>query len=166
MVTCLRTPKNELVVVPNSKIVNEEVVNYTALARNEGLILHTTVNIGYDTPWRQVEAILLEAAARTPNLLREPKPFVLQKELGVFAITYELNAYCNDPRLIVELYALLHRNMLDVFNEHGVQIMTPAYESDPQQAKVVTVEEGFGVPARGNGRAEATPVARSPRNIP
>ena len=97
MVTHLRTPKNEEVIVPNSAILNQEVLNYSAMARKEGLILHTTVGIGYETPWRQVEAMLIEAAERTPGLLKEPAPFVLQRGLGDFCVTYEINAYCDAP---------------------------------------------------------------------
>jgi small-conductance mechanosensitive channel len=136
-VTHLRTPKNEEVVVPNSTIMGSEVVNYSSLAKSPGLILHTTVGIGYETPWRQVEAILLDAAERTPGLLKDPKPFVLATALGEFAITYQINAYCGEPTRMARLYSDLHRNILDVFNEHGVQIMTPAYEGDPPEPKVV-----------------------------
>ncbi len=93
-VTHLRSLKNEEIVVPNSMLLNSSVVNYSALARSHGLILHTTVGIGYETPWRQVEAMLLMAAERTEGLAREPAPFVLQKALGDFCVTYELNAYC------------------------------------------------------------------------
>jgi small-conductance mechanosensitive channel len=147
LVTHLRTPKNEEVVVPNSTILGSEVVNYSSLARERGLILHTTVGIGYETPWRQVEALLLEAARRTPGLLHEPPPFVLQKALGDFAVTYEVNAYCDAPHRMAVLYAELHRNILDVFNEYGVQIMTPAYEGDPDRPKVVPKERWYTAPA-------------------
>jgi small-conductance mechanosensitive channel len=148
--TYLRSPKNEEIVIPNQLIVNSEVVNFSTLARNSsGLILHTIVSIGYQTPWRQVEAMLLEAARRTPGLLPQPAPFVLQKKLGVFAVDYEINAYCDDPRIMFPLYSVLHRNILDVFNEYGVQIMTPAYEGDPEQPKVVPQERWFIAPADG-----------------
>ncbi len=100
--TYLRSPKNEEIVIPNQLIVNSEVVNFSTLARSSsGLILHTIVGIGYETPWRQVEAMLLEAAARTPGLLPEPRPFVLQKTLGTFAVDYEINAYCDNPQMHV-----------------------------------------------------------------
>jgi small-conductance mechanosensitive channel len=148
MVTHLRTPKNEEIVVPNSVILGAEVINYSTLAKERGLILHTTVGIGYETPWRQVEAMLLEAAARTPGLLRSPEPFVLQLKLGDFCVTYELNAYCDDPQAMWRLYTALHQNILDVFNEHGVQIMTPAYEGDPERPKVVPRSEWYAAPAR------------------
>ena len=147
LVTHLRTPKNEEVVVPNSTILGAEVVNFSSMARERGLILHTTVGIGYETPWRQVEAMLLEAARRTAGLRPEPAPFVLQKSLGDFCVTYEINVYCETPRAMNALYSALLRNILDVFNEYGVQIMTPAYEGDPQVPKVVPKEGWFTPPA-------------------
>ena len=150
MVTHLRTIKNEEVVVPNSTIINSNIVNYSTLAGSRGLILHTTVGIGYETPWRQVEAMLLLAAERTPGLLKEPEPFVLHKSLGDFAVTYELNAYCDDPRAMARLYTAMHQNILDVFNEHGVQIMTPAYEGDPETPKVVPKDQWYQAPAKTN----------------
>ena len=148
MVTHLRTAKNEEVVVPNSLVLQSHVVNYTKLARSHGLILHTTVSIGYETPWRQVEAMLSLAAERTDGVLREPSPFVLEKALGDFAVAYELNAYVDTAQFLPQRYAELHRNVLDVFNEYGVQIMTPAYEGDPEQPKVVPREQWFMTPAR------------------
>ncbi len=151
LVTRLRSPKNEEIVVPNSIILNSNVINYSALANQAGLILHTTVGIGYETPWRQVEAMLLLAADRTPGLLKLPPPFVLQKSLGDFCVTYEINVYCDQPSSMGSLYAGLHRNILDVFNEYGVQIMTPAYEGDPQQPKVVRKEQWFAPPAQAPG---------------
>lgn len=148
LVTYLRTPKNEVVAIPNSSILNGDVVNYSTLARQQGLILHTTVGIGYETPWRQVEAMLLQAAERTPGLLREPPPFVRHNSLGDFCVVYEINVYCAEPQLMGLLYTELHRNILDVFNEYGVQIMTPAYEGDPDQAKLVPRDQWYAAPAR------------------
>jgi small-conductance mechanosensitive channel len=150
-VTLLRTPKNEEVIIPSSMILSSHVINYSSLAREKGLILHTTVGIGYETPWRQVEAMLIEAANRAEGLLREPPPFVLQKSLGDFCVTYEINVYCDRPQEMAKLYTALHRNILDVFNEHGVQIMTPAYEGDPEQPKVVPKEQWYAAPAKAPG---------------
>jgi small-conductance mechanosensitive channel len=149
LVTHLRTLKNEIVAVPNSLIMNSQVVNYTVLAREHGLILHRTIGIGYEAPWRQVEAMLLEAAGRTPGFLKDPPPFVLQLGFGEFCITYELNAYCADARAMPELYTALDRSIVDVFNEYGVQIMTPAYISDPQKPKVVPKADWYPPPAHG-----------------
>jgi small-conductance mechanosensitive channel len=148
MVTHLRSVKNEELVMPNSLILNSNLINYSSLAREHGLILHTTVGIGYETPWRPVEAMLLMAAERTPGLLREPPPFILQKSLDDFAVTYELNVYCDRPLAMYQLYTELHRNILDVFNEYGVQIMTPSYVADPAAPKVVPKDQWFAGPAQ------------------
>jgi small-conductance mechanosensitive channel len=163
-VTHLRTPKNEEVVIPNSTLLGNNVVNYSSLARTQGLILHTTVGIGYETPWRQVEAMLLLAASRTPGLGKEPAPFVRQKSLGDFAIVYEINVPCDTPQAMGALYSLLHQNILDVFNEYGVQIMTPAYEGDPEVPKLVAKEQWWTLPARDapspeNGSQTSVPDA-------
>jgi small-conductance mechanosensitive channel len=147
-VTHLRTIKNEEVTIPNSTILNSEVVNYSVLAKTKGLILHTTVGIGYETPWRQVEAMLLESARRTKGLMQEPSPFIRQLALADFAVTYELNVHCDNVQIIGEAYTDLHRNILDVFNEYGVQIMTPAYEGDTPEPKVVPKENWFAAPAK------------------
>jgi small-conductance mechanosensitive channel len=103
-VTHLKTTKNEEIIVPNSMIVNSHVINYSSLAREKGLILHTAVTIGYDAPWRQVHALLLMAAERTPGLLQEPAPFVHQKSLDDFYVTYELNVYTDRPLEMARLY--------------------------------------------------------------
>jgi len=148
MVTRLRTIKNEEAVIPNSSIVQANVLNYSALCREQGLILYTRVGIGYEVPWRQVEGMLLLAAERTPHVRREPPPFVLHLKLGDFAVEYELNVYCDDAHAMEELYTELRRNVLDAFNEYGVQIMTPEYESDPREAKVVPRDKWYAAPAR------------------
>lgn len=148
MITRLRTAKNEVVVIPNTNILNANVVNYSSMAREQKLILHTMVGIGYDTPWRQVEALLLGAAERTEGLLKDPPPFVLQKQLGDFAVNYELNAYYSNEQSILLTYSKLHANIQDVFNEFGVQIMSPSYEADPESAKIVPKDRWFAAPAK------------------
>jgi small-conductance mechanosensitive channel len=156
-VTHLRSVKNEELIIPNSQILAAEVLNYSSLAGAHGLILHTEVGIGYETPWRQVEAMLLLAAERTPGLATELRPFVLEKKLGDFAVTYELNVYCTNVQGLNRLYAALHRNILDVFNEYGVQIMTPAYEGDPAEPKVVARKDWYAAPAPNLAPAPAKP---------
>jgi small-conductance mechanosensitive channel len=145
--TYLRTIYNEAIAVPNTNIVNSHVINYTALAKLDGLALHTTVGIGYETPWRQVEAMLFMAADRTPGIRKDKKGFIRQLSLGDFAVAYELSVYCSEPRNMFWVYSDLHRNILDVFNEFGVQIMTPAYVRDPETPKVVPKDQTFAAPA-------------------
>jgi len=147
MTTRIQTIKNESVMIPNSNILNTNVTNYTVMAREPGLLLHTTVGIGYDTPWRQVEAMLLMAAERTEGLQKKPRPFVLQTLMGDYAVNYEINAFCIAANEMLAIKTELHRNIQDVFNEHGVQIMSPAYVADPASPKIVPPEDWYVKPA-------------------
>lgn len=147
----LRTIKNEEIVVPSSMIINSHVINYSSLAKERGLILHTAVTIGYDVPWRQVEALLLLATERTPGLLGEPAPFVLQTSLDDFYVSYELNVYTDQPQTMAAIYTDLHRNIQDAFNEYGVQIMSPSYRGDPAQPKIVPKDQWYKAPAKPPG---------------
>ena len=152
LVTHLRTFKNEEVVIPNSVLQNSHVTNYSSLAREQqGLILHTAVTIGYNTPWRQVHAFLLRAAEQTTGLLRDPAPFVLQTGLDDFYVRYELNAYIDDPREMLNIYSDLHQNIQDAFNEFEVQIMSPHYVFDPRSPAIVPRERWYEPPARPPG---------------
>jgi small-conductance mechanosensitive channel len=137
MVTLLRSYTNEEIIIPNLVLQNSNIINHTSNSKEKGLILHTTVGIGYETPWRQVDSMLKLAADRTEGLLKQPPPFVLQTLLGDFAINYDINVYCDDVANIYKYYTALHQNILDVFNENNVQIMTPAYMGDPTEPKVV-----------------------------
>jgi small-conductance mechanosensitive channel len=145
--THIRTIKNEDVIVPNSTILNSNITNYSSLAREKGLILHTAVTIGYDAPWRQVHAMLLMAAGRTEGLQHEPPPFVLQTSLDDFYVRYELNVYTDAPQDMVQIYSELHKNIQDCFNEYGVQIMSPHYLGDPTNAKIVPQDKWYAPPA-------------------
>jgi small-conductance mechanosensitive channel len=129
-------------------IVNSHVINYSSLAQQKGLILHTKVTIGYDAPWRQVHAMLLMAAEKTPGLLREPPPFVLQTSLDDFYVSYELNVYTDNPLEMARVYSELHQNIQDAFNEYGVQIMSPSYRFDPDRPKVVPKDKWYTPPAK------------------
>jgi small-conductance mechanosensitive channel len=160
-VTHLKTFKNEEIVIPNSQILSGDVINYSSFAKTQGLILYTEVGIGYETPWRQVEAMLLEAAGRCQLPSGEPpRAFVRLKKLADFAVTYEANVYCTDITAMLPMYGALHRHILDVFNEYGVQIMTPAYEGDPEQPKIVPPKDWFTAPAVAP--ASPTPGLRVP----
>jgi small-conductance mechanosensitive channel len=153
LITRLRSFKNEEIVIPNSLLLNSNIINYSKRAKDLGLIIHTIVGIGYETPWRQVDAMLKLAADRTEGLLKQPPPYVLKKSLGDFAVNYEINAYCNDVVRMNVLYTTLHQNILDIFNENNVQIMTPAYEGDPEIPKVVPRDQWF-TPLAGEGNQQ------------
>jgi len=129
LVTRVRSIKNMEITIPNSMVLGSHIINYSADASSTGLILNTTVTIGYDAPWRKVHEILKNAAERTGLLCQVPKPFVLQTALGDFYVSYELNAYTRQPNEMAQIYSELNQNIQDCFNEAGVEIMSPHYES-------------------------------------
>jgi len=141
LVTRIRSHKNEEVIMPNSILLNSQITNYSVKAEGLGVVLHTMVGIGYETPWRLVDAMLKLAAKRTEGLLSEPPPYVLKKSLADYAVNYEINAYCKDVNRINAVYSALHQNILDVFNENNVQIMTPSYEADTEIPKMVAKKD-------------------------
>jgi len=146
--TKLRTNKREEVNIPNNLLVSTTTKNFSRLAGTEGVILYTTITIGYDAPWRQIHAMLIEAARRTPGLHAEPPPFVNQTALSDFYVEYQLNAHLERPEKRIRVLADLHANIQDVFNEHGVQIMSPHYEADPADKKWVPRERWHEPPAK------------------
>jgi small-conductance mechanosensitive channel len=132
LVTRVRTTKNVDVTIPNAMVLGAHTLNYTTMARSEGLILHTGVTIGYDAPWRKVHELLIAAALATPGIRRRPEPFVLQKSLDDSYVSYELNAYTDEAgaAAMQQLYSALHAGIQDRFNEAGVEIMSPHYRAE------------------------------------
>ena len=129
LVTRICTQKKEVVTIPNGTVLGGVVVNYSAEARQKGVIFHTTVTIGYNAPWRQVHELLISAARATEDVLCDPAPFVVQTALNDFYVGYELNASTVNPKNMQNIYSKLHQNIQDKFNEAGVEINSPHYTS-------------------------------------
>jgi small-conductance mechanosensitive channel len=129
LVTRIRTIRNEEITIPNAIVLGNSVTNYSREAKTLGLILHTSVTIGYDAPWRTVHGLLIDAALATPGLLRDPRPFVWQTALNDFYVTYEINAYTSAAHDAPSIYADLHARIQDAFYAAGVEIMSPHYAS-------------------------------------
>ena len=146
--TRIRTNKRELVTIPNTVLAGQVTKNYTQAQEREPVVVGTGVTIGYDTPWRQVEGLLLLAAERTPGVRKDPAPWVNQRSLGDFYVDYELCVALEDATRRVATLTALHASILDTFNEYGVQITSPNYEADPEAPKVVPREQWFAAPAR------------------
>jgi len=127
LVTRIRTIKNEIISIPNSTVMNGYTVNYSSDSADKGLIIHTTVTIGYDVPWKEMHKALLNAADRTNLLLREPNPFVLQTSLDDFYVSYQINAHTKDPNKQAAIYSQLHCNIQDCCYEAGIEILSPHY---------------------------------------
>ncbi len=127
LVTRIRTPKNEVVTIPNSFVMSSHTVNFSQSAREYGLIIHSEVSIGYDVPWRKVNKLLIEAALNTPGVVDDPRPFVLSTSLNDWYPVYQVNAYIKDADKLAQIYSDLHQNIQDCFCEEGVEIMSPHY---------------------------------------
>jgi small-conductance mechanosensitive channel len=145
--TKITTPWDDEMAIPNAVVAGTILRNYSRSRSPGGPLLSTRVTIGYDAPWRQVHALLLEAARRTPGLLAEPAPFVLQRALSDFYVEYEVNARIAIPALRLRVLSDLHANIQDQFNAHGVQIMSPHFIRGEERPVVVPRERWFAAPA-------------------
>ncbi|WP_338409596.1 mechanosensitive ion channel family protein [uncultured Flavobacterium sp.] len=130
LVTRLRTIKNEIITIPNSAVLSGNTTNYTSECYEKGLIIHTSVTIGYDVPWRNMHQALIDAALRVELILKEPAPFVFQTGLDDFYVVYQINAYTNEASKQALIYSNLHQNIQDVCNERGIEILSPHYRAE------------------------------------
>ena len=146
--TKIKTPRGEEVTIPNAVVMGQVTTNFSRFAETDGVYTATSLTIGYDTPWRQVHALLLLAAERTPGIRSQPKPAVRQTALQDFYVQYTLLVSLEQPHLRAPTLDALHGNIQDAFNEYGVQIMSPNYEADPEGPKVVPPEQWYAAPAK------------------
>ena len=142
LVTRVKTIKNEIVSIPNSTVMSSHTTNYSSETANQGLIMHTTITLGYDVPWKLVHKTVLEAADRTDLLLKDPKPFVLQTSLDDFYVSYQINAYTKDANKQAKIYSDLHQNIQDCCNEVGIEILSPHYRAT-RDGNMSTIPEGY-----------------------
>lgn len=142
LVTRIRTTKNEIISIPNSTVMSSHTINYSSDTVSNGLILHTTVTIGYDVPWKDIQQALIEAADRTEFLLKDPKPFVLQTSLEDFYVAYQINAYTKEANKQAGIYSELHKNIQDCCNEMGIEILSPHYRA-ARDGNMTTIPENY-----------------------
>ena len=152
--TKVKTPRGEEVTIPNAVVMSDVTTNYTRFADTDGVYVSTSVTIGYDTPWRQVHALLLLAAERTSGVRSKPKPVVRQTALQDFYVHYTLLVSLEQPHTRALVLDALHANILDAFNEFGVQITSPNYEADPESRKIVPPEQWYASPAKAPSTSE------------
>jgi small-conductance mechanosensitive channel len=164
LATRVRTIKNEDITIPNSLVLGSAMTNYTRQASSLGLILHTSVTIGYEAPWRQIHGLLIDAALATPEILATPPPFVWQTALNDFYVTYEINAYTANARDMINTYAVLHANIQDKFFAAGVEIMSPHYTSvrDGHTVQIPEAQRppGYRAPAFRVEHVDVDPISR------
>ena len=140
LVTHIRTVKNVEITLPNASVLSGAIFNFSSVAKESALILHTSITIGYDAPWRRVHELLIDAASATRHILTNPPPFVLQTALNDFYVSYQVNAYTDHPHEMARIYSELHQNIQDKFNEGGVEIMSPHY-SQLRDGNTTTIPE-------------------------
>ncbi|PAX49099.1 mechanosensitive ion channel family protein [Brunnivagina elsteri] len=143
-VTRIRTIKNVVITIPNGTVLTSQITNYSALAQDADyyLVLHSTVTLGYDVPWRKVHHVLTDAALATSHILKEPAPFILQTSLDDFYVSYEINAYTNQPAIMARIYSELHQNIQDKCNEADIEILSPHY-SAIRDGNQITIPENY-----------------------
>lgn len=127
LVTRVKTPKNEIVTIPNSFVMSSMTTNYSSSANEYGLIIHTDVTFGYEVPWEQVHQLMIESALDTDLILKDPKPFVLQTKLDDWYVVYQINAYTRNPECMAKIYSDLHQNIQDKFHAAGIEVMSPHF---------------------------------------
>lgn len=143
LVTRIRTIKNEIITVPNSNILTGSSINYSMSSKESaGLIIHSSVTIGYDVPWRKVHEMLIEAASRTPLIEPTPNPFVLQTSLDDFYVSYQVNAYTHEASSQAAIYSDMHALIQDIFAKNGVEIMSPHYRANREGPDTTPVMNG------------------------
>ncbi len=142
LVTRVRTIKNEIISIPNSTVMNSHTINYSSDAPEKGLIIHSTVTIGYDVPWRDMHQALIDAAVKTELILPKPKPFVLQTSLEDFYVSYQINAYVREANKQAVIYSNLHQNIQDICNERGIEILSPHYRA-ARDGNMVTIPPSY-----------------------
>jgi len=151
LVTRIRTIKNVEITIPNGMVMGSHIMNYSAVSKGQGLILNTTVTLGYDIPWRLIHETLIKAAQATSGILPEPSPFVLQKSLDDFYVSYELNAYTDQPNKMAVIYSELHQTVQDYCNEAGIEILSPHYgalrDGNPSSIPSDYLPKGYQAPS-------------------
>lgn len=140
LVTRIRTSKNVDVTIPNGTVLGAHIVNYSTVAEKEGLILHTSVTLGYDVPWRTIHEVMIGAAKATEGILDEPAPFVLQTALDDHYVHYELNGYTRVPKQMPQIYSEIHSRLQDDFAAAGIEILSPVYEA-ARDGSAITIPE-------------------------
>lgn len=150
--TKITTRRREEITIPNSLLTSDAVTNYSRLVGKDGAVVGTEVTIGYDAPWRQVEAMLKLAAARTPGIRQEPAPRVIQKSLADFYVEYELLFNIDRAEDRPQILSKVRAQIQDAFNEFGVQIMSPHFEEQPTGKVFVPKSEWFAAPAKDSNK--------------
>ena len=142
LITHIRTLKNVDITIPNSKVLGNHIINYSSAAKENNLILDTTITLGYDLPIDKVYTILKDSALATENILKDPSPFVVHKSLDDYYVSYGLNFYTDKPEEMLRILSKLHYNIHTKFNEEGLEILSPGYQA-LRDGNNITIPENY-----------------------
>jgi len=148
-VTRLKNDKNEVISIPNSMTLTTHIINYSEQATEAGLILYTSVTIGYDVPWTRVHELLISAALNTDKIEATPEPFVLQKSLDDYSVNYQLNATTRDAVGMPRIHSSMNANIMNAFNEAGLEIMSPMFMATRDGSDLTIPPEEKALPSSG-----------------
>lgn len=160
-VTRIQTLKNVIVSIPNSMVLNNNIINYSKNMGQRGLLVHTGITIGYDVPWQTVQSLLIAAANKTEKIAESPEPFVLQTSLEDNYVAYEINGWTRTPEELPRIYSDLHANILDEFHGHRVEITSPHYRAVRDGNAVAIPDPAAGDPQESPAAAATEDTARA-----
>ncbi|MBN3894941.1 MAG: mechanosensitive ion channel [Nostoc sp. NOS(2021)] len=118
--TEIRTLDHVSIIVPNSRFLEKEVINWSH--RNPISRLHLPVGVAYSSDPKAVQAALLEAASKHPNVLQAPSPLVLFKEFGNNALNFELLVWTAEPNKQFLLKSDLYYIIYEVLQQRQIEI--------------------------------------------
>lgn len=149
--TRLKTPRNQIVTIPNISVSSNHIINYSRMANQGGVILETTITIGYDVPWRKVHELLIAAADGAPDVLENPPPSIIQSSLDDFYVAYKLRVTTQSPQRGPGILSALHQRIQDNFAKADIEILSPHYRQN-RHGEETTVPELYPPGKRNKGQ--------------
>jgi small-conductance mechanosensitive channel len=166
--TRLQTNRNIDVILSNTQVLQKEVQNYSsAVTEKGGMGISTSITIGYDAHGDVVRDLCLKAVEATENIVREPRPVVLQRSLEDFYVSYEIWAFSDNPKAYIMTLSALNANIREFFDRAGVEIMSPHYKSLRDGTKTTIPERYLKTNApkeapQSDAGSEASPEGQAP----
>lgn len=121
--TEIRTLDHVSIIVPNSRFLEKEVINWSH--RNPISRLHLPVGVAYSSDPKAVQAALLDAASKHPHVLQAPSPLVLFKEFGNNTLNFELLVWTAEPNKQFLLKSDLYYNIYEALQQRQIEIPFP-----------------------------------------
>ena len=121
--TKLCTKDGEFLVVPNSVVSKEPVLNYSEPTLSNSV--HVDIGASYMTPPNQVKVAIIAAIGNAPLAIRAPEPKVLVESFGDSAINYSAYFWVNDYGMVREARDQVRTNIWYEFRRRNIEIPYP-----------------------------------------